>query len=123
MQRRKVNYKIGLAVSKLDLWYFNLPAPHVPFTNYLLWSWYFSRVRRMVSRNCTQCYCVLSKIYLSYLIDEVAELWDSGIFGVFCISPAQRDSYSIQRNWRKIIFCYIKSIAFSAYLKSLRLTS
>lgn len=64
-----------------------------------------------------------ARYYLSYLIHEVAELWDSGILGVFCISPAQRDSHSIQRNWRKIIFCYIKSIAFSAYLKSLRLTS
>uniref|UniRef100_A0A8C5U961 Kinesin family member 20B n=1 Tax=Malurus cyaneus samueli TaxID=2593467 RepID=A0A8C5U961_9PASS len=32
-----------------------LSVPNVPFTNYVLWSWYFSRVRRIVSWNCTQC--------------------------------------------------------------------
>lgn len=34
-----------------------------------------------------------ARYYLSYLIHEVAELWDSGILGVFCISPAQRQSF------------------------------
>lgn len=67
---------------------------------------------------------VFSKIYLSYLIDEVAEPWDSGILGSSAFLQHKVKIILYKKIWGKSANFYdIKSIAFSAFLKSLRLTS